>query len=155
MVNCGSTVSDASVIWRLYVRAAYLCCSEEDVLADVSHGAGCHPQADAREDVGVVSLAGVEGPPIRQRDWVERAAAGEDASALKTHNISCFGCFIEALHVQNQNQNQTWIMIRNLQGFCFGVLRITNKGRKWIELASYTKFLGPGMLHLQMETRQV
>lgn len=70
------------------MRAAHLCCSEEDVLADVSHGAGSHPQADAREDVGVVSLAGVEGPPIRQRDWVKRAATGEDASTLQNHRHS-------------------------------------------------------------------
>lgn len=79
------TVTDASVTCRACVRAGYLCCSEEDVLADVSDGAGDHPQADAREDVGVVPLAGVEGPPIRQRDRVERAAAGEDASTLRHH----------------------------------------------------------------------
>lgn len=74
------------------MRAGYLCCGEEDVLADVSHGAGGHPQADTREDVGVVSLAGVEGPPIRQRDRVERAAAGEDASTLHNHTAHFIPC---------------------------------------------------------------
>lgn len=70
---------------QVCVCVSYLCCSEEDVLADVSDGAGDHPQANAREDVGVVPLAWVEGPPIRQRDRVEWAAAGKDASTLRHH----------------------------------------------------------------------
>lgn len=67
------------------MRAAYLGCREEDVLADVAHAAGRRPQADAREDVCVVPLTRVEGPAIRQRDWLEGAAAGKDASTLQDH----------------------------------------------------------------------
>lgn len=84
------------------VRAAYLRCGEEEVLADVAHAAGSHPQADAREDVGVVALARVEGPAVGQRDWVERAAAGEDASTL--HNRTAPW---DSLLVPLQSPNQT------------------------------------------------
>lgn len=64
----------------------YFCCSEEDFLGDVSDAAGGDAQAHSGENVGVVSLAGIERPPIRQRDAVERAAAGEDAPPLQRRN---------------------------------------------------------------------
>lgn len=60
-----------------------LCCTEEDFLCYVSDGAGSDTQAHPREDVGIVSLTGMEGPPVRQRDGVERAPAGEDAPTLR------------------------------------------------------------------------
>ena len=65
------------------MSVSYLCCSEEDLLRDVSDGAGDDTQAHTGEDVGVVPLTRVEGPPVGQRDGAERAAAGEDAPALQ------------------------------------------------------------------------
>lgn len=62
---------------------SYLCCGEEDILGDVSDGAGSHTQAHTGEDVGIVPLTRVERPPIRQCDGVERAAAGKDAPTLQ------------------------------------------------------------------------
>lgn len=68
------------------VRRTHLCCGEEDVIGYVAHTTGYNTQSDSREDVGVVSLPGVEGTSISQRHLVERAPAGEDASALRTQN---------------------------------------------------------------------
>lgn len=60
----------------------YLCCGEEDVIRYVAHSAGHDTQSDPGEDVGVVSLPGVEGASISQRHLVEWTSAGEDTSAL-------------------------------------------------------------------------
>lgn len=48
------------------------------------HAAGYNTQSNAGEDVGVVSLAGVEGTSVRQLNFVKRTSAGKDAAALTT-----------------------------------------------------------------------
>lgn len=60
----------------------YLCCGEEDVIRYVAHSAGYNPQSNSREDIGVVSLPGVEGAPINQRHLVEGASTSKDAPTL-------------------------------------------------------------------------
>lgn len=65
-------------MWRRYLR-----CGEEDVVRYVAYSAGYDTQSDSREDVGVVSLAGVEGAAVSQRHLVERTSTGENAPALK------------------------------------------------------------------------
>lgn len=50
----------------------------------MSHSTGYNTQSHAREDVGVVSLAGVEGASVRQLHLVKRTPAGKDAAALTT-----------------------------------------------------------------------
>lgn len=64
-----------------------LCCSEEDLLRNVPDGAGSDAQAHPREDVGVVPLTGMESSPVRQRDGLERAPAGEDAPTLRKTSV--------------------------------------------------------------------
>lgn len=64
-----------------------LCCGEEDFLCYVSDGAGDDTQAHPGEDVGIVPLTRMEGPPIRQRDGVKRAPAGENAPTLQDISV--------------------------------------------------------------------
>ena len=61
----------------------YLCCSKEYFFSDTSDGASGDAEAHTREDVGVVSLTGVECPPIRQGDRVKWTATGKDAPPLQ------------------------------------------------------------------------
>lgn len=62
----------------------YLCCGEEDIIRYVAHSTGYNTQSNSREDVGVVSLAGVERASISQHHLVKRTSAGKDAPALIT-----------------------------------------------------------------------
>lgn len=70
--------------------ACHLCCGEEDFVRDVAYAAGDDPQGHPRENVGVVALAGVELPAIRQGHGVKRTPAGKNAPPLKqrSHNVS-------------------------------------------------------------------
>ena len=63
--------------------ACHLCCGEEDFVRDVAYAAGDDPQGHPRENVGVVALAGVEGPPVRQRHLAKGTAARKDTPALR------------------------------------------------------------------------
>lgn len=65
-----------------------LCCGEEDFLCYVSDGAGDDTQAYPGEDVGIVPLTRMEGPPIRQRDGVKRAPAGKNAPTLQDISVA-------------------------------------------------------------------
>ena len=69
------------------MSVCYLCCSEEDFLSNMSDGTSSDTQAHSGEDVGVVSLTGVELPPIRQGEGVEWAATGKDAPPLQHNEI--------------------------------------------------------------------
>lgn len=62
----------------------YLCCGEEDIIRYVAHSTGDNAQSNSREDVGVVSLARVEGASISQHHLVKWASTGKDAPALRT-----------------------------------------------------------------------
>lgn len=48
----------------------------------MAYTAGYHPQSHSGEDVGVVSLAGVEGATVRQHHLIKRTSAGKNAAAL-------------------------------------------------------------------------
>lgn len=50
----------------------------------MAHSTRYDTQRDSREDVGVVSLARVEGASIGQRHLVKRTSTGKDAAALIT-----------------------------------------------------------------------
>lgn len=58
-------------------------------------GAGSDTQAHPGEDIGVVSLARMEGSPVGQRDGLERAPTGEDAPTLRQTSV-----FIHVSYVQ-------------------------------------------------------
>lgn len=66
------------------VHKPYLRCGEEHIVRYMSHSTGYNTQSNAGEDVGVVSLAGVEGASVRQLHLVERTPAGKDAATLTT-----------------------------------------------------------------------
>lgn len=61
---------------------SHLCGGEEDVVRYVANSAGYDAQSHSGEYIGVVSLSGVEAPPISQRHLAERTPAGEDAPPL-------------------------------------------------------------------------
>lgn len=61
----------------------HLCSCQEDIFSNMSQGTCSDAQAYTWEDVGVVSLTGIEYSPIRQGDGVKRTAAGEDATTLQ------------------------------------------------------------------------
>lgn len=48
----------------------------------MAHATGYNAQSHPGEDVGVVSLAGVEGATIRQSHLVKRTSTGKNAAAL-------------------------------------------------------------------------
>lgn len=74
----------------------HLCCGEEDVVRYVAHSTRYDTQSDSREDVGVVSLAGVEGASVGQRHLGKRTSTGKDATALKTDRVCVVSlcCFV-------------------------------------------------------------
>lgn len=60
----------------------YLCGGEENVIRYVADSAGYNAQSDSREDVGIVTLSGVEGAPICQRHLIKGTSTSKDAPAL-------------------------------------------------------------------------
>lgn len=82
-----------SILW-LAEDNKYLCCGEEDVIRYVSYSAGYDTQSNSREDVGIVSLSGVEGASVSQHHLIKRTSTGKDAPALVTEgrDMFLFGC---------------------------------------------------------------
>lgn len=65
------------------MSVCHLCCRKEDFLSNMSQGTSSDGQTHTGEDVGVVSLARVECPPVRQGDRVKWTATSKDATALQ------------------------------------------------------------------------
>lgn len=66
----------------------YLCCSQEDLISNTSDGTSGDAQAYTREDVGVVTLTGVERSPIGQGDGIKGTTTGKDAPPLRKEERS-------------------------------------------------------------------
>lgn len=61
----------------------------------MAHTAGYDAQSHSREDVGVVSLAGVKGPAVRQHHLIKGTSTGKNAPALTAEedtNICTHSC---------------------------------------------------------------
>lgn len=65
-----------------YGKIRHLCCGQENIVRYVAYTTGYHPQSHSGEDVGVVSLAGVEGATVRQHHLIKWTPAGKNAPAL-------------------------------------------------------------------------
>lgn len=60
----------------------HLCCGQENIVRYVAHATGYNAQGHSREDVGVVSLAGVKGPAVGQHHLIKGTSTGKNAPAL-------------------------------------------------------------------------
>lgn len=60
----------------------HLCCGQENIIRYVAHATGDNAQSHSGEDVGVVSLAGVEGTAVRQYHLIKWTSTGKNAPAL-------------------------------------------------------------------------
>lgn len=61
----------------------------------MAHTTGYDAQSHSREDVGVVSLAGVKGPAVRQHHLIKGTSTGKNAPALaaeEDRNICTHSC---------------------------------------------------------------